>query len=153
LPLETSYPDVALELEHLGLAAPSAVQVAEAVTRIRLRKLPQPAEVGNAGSFFKNPTVDGRQLETLRKHLKLDAFAEGAQQHKISAARLIDAAGWKGHRTGDAAVWRRQPLVIVNLGGASGHEILALATRIKEDVAQRYDVELEFEPTVLGQEA
>ena len=77
LPLETSYPDVALELERLGLAAPSAVQVAEAVTRIRLDKLPQPAEVGNAGSFFKNPIVDGRQLETLRKHLKLDAFAEG----------------------------------------------------------------------------
>ena len=147
---DASYSDVAQELRRLG-RAPSAVWVAEAVTRVRRRKLPDPRSVGNVGSFFKNPTISAPALDRLRAKVDIAAFSrDGAM--RIPAARLIDACGWKGYRRGDAGVWPRHALVLVNHGRASGREILDLARRIQDDVARRFDVALELEPTVLGRD-
>ncbi len=144
-----SYPDVQRELARMGVRA-NAAAVAEAVIRVRRRKLPDIQRTPNAGSFFKNPVLDARAADRLRGQLGgLPTYPDSAGV-KISAAYLIDAAGWKGRSVGPASVWHRQPLVLVNRGGASSVEILALAERIRADIADRYEVLLEFEPVVLG---
>ena len=149
LPMNAGYADVGRELRRMG-AAPSRASVAEAVLRVRRRKLPDPRRIGNVGSFFKNPLIDERQLDAVRAKLAVDAFAEGDGRFKISAARLIDSAGWKGVRYGDAQVWSRQPLVLVNHGRATGSDMLALGERICDDVAAKYGIRLQLEPTVKG---
>ena len=154
----TDYPDLRRELGRMavrrraanhaeGLAL--ALQAAEAVARVRRRKLPDPRRIGNVGSFFKNPWLTPSQLDALRGRLDVEAFRQGGR-FKVPAARLIDAAGWKGARRGAVQVWPRQPLVLVNHGGASGRQVLAMAERVRDDVAAKYGVALELEPTVLG---
>lgn len=146
------YPDLLLELERLGWQAPSPVRVAEAVIRVRRRKLPDPRWTGNAGSFFKNPVVPadvGRRLAAAHG-LTVRAGEGGAA--KLSAAQLIDRCGWKGRSAGLAAVWSRQPLVLVNTGAARARDILALAEHVRADVHRRFGVELELEPRVIGQD-
>ena len=154
----TDYPDLRRELERMGIRRRAAnhaeglalaLQAAEAVTRVRRRKLPDPRRIGNVGSFFKNPWLTATQLDALRGRLDVDAFRQG-RRFKVPAARLIDAAGWKGARRGAVQVWPRQPLVLVNHGGASGRQVLAMAERVRDDVAAKYGVALELEPTVLG---
>ena len=153
-PLRCDYPDVRRELGRMGIApaAADAVRVAEAVVRVRRRKLPDPGRIGNVGSFFKNPLVTPKQLDNIRARLDVDAYpAPDAPGHcKVPAARLIDAAGWKGVRQGAMQVWPRQPLVLVNRGGATGNDALALAAAIQGDVHGKYGVALELEPTVAG---
>ena len=125
--------------------------MAEAVATVRRRKLPDPAEIGNVGSFFKNPFVTTRQLDDIRSRLDIDDYpVPGSGKRKIPAARLIDRAGWKGVRQGAVQVWPRQPLVLVNLGGARGSDVLDVATRIREDVERKYGVRLQLEPAVKG---
>lgn len=149
----TSYPDVALELERLGRTRPRPVDVAEAVVRIRRRKLPDLRRIGNVGSFFKNPLVTRAEAARAQQQLPgLSRHPAGEGRVKLSAAQLIDAAGWKGRRHGRAAVWRRQPLVLVNAGGADAADVLALAEAIRSDVAARFGIELELEPRVIGQD-
>ena len=152
----TDYPDVQRELRRMGVRAANraesralALQTAEAVARVRRRKLPDPRRIGNVGSFFKNPWLTATQLDALRERLDVDAFRQGAR-FKVPAARLIDAAGWKGARRGAVQVWPRQPLVLVNHGGASGRQVLDMAERVRDDVAAKYGIALELEPTVLG---
>ena len=154
----TDYPDLRRELGRMGVrrragtsAEPLALalQAAEAVTRVRRRKLPDPRHIGNVGSFFKNPWLTPSQLDALRGRLDVEAFRQGGR-FKVPSARLIDAAGWKGARRGAVQVWPRQPLVLVNHGGASGRQVLAMAERVRDDVAAKYGVALELEPTVLG---
>ena len=149
-PPESGYPELARELGRLG-REPSPVWVAEAVIRVRRRKLPDPRQVGNAGSFFKNPTLSANAFDRLRGRVDIPGFPDGARV-RVPAARLIDVCGWKGYRAGDAGVWSRHALVLVNHGGASGREILDLAYRIRDDVARRFDVELQLEPAVLGRD-
>ena len=153
-PLRCDYPDVRRELGRMGIApaATDAVRVAEAVVRVRRRKLPDPGRIGNVGSFFKNPLVTPKQLDDIRARLDLDAYPapDAPGCCKIPAARLIDAAGWKGVRQGAMQVWPRQPLVLVNRGGATGNDALALAAAIQSDVQGKYGVALELEPTVAG---
>ena len=153
-PLRFDYPDVRAELGRMGVAPPAvdAARVAEAVVRVRRRKLPNPRRIGNVGSFFKNPLVSPAQLDALRTRMDMDAYPSPDAQglSKVSAARLIDAAGWKGVRHGAMQVWPRQPLVLVNRGGASGDDALALAAAIQSDVQDKYGVALELEPTVAG---
>ena len=146
--LVTDYPDVSRELRQSGLR-PSHWAVAEVVTRVRRGKLPDPQRVGNVGSFFKNPVVTHCAFDRLRGKVMVDGYPVG-DHVKVPAARLIDAAGWKGVTYGAVQVWPRQPLVLVNRGGATGAEVLALAHRIRDDVFLKYDVALELEPTVLG---
>jgi len=143
------YPDVQRELGTMGVR-PSAVSVAEAVTRTRRRKLPDVRHVPNAGSFFKNPVVAVEVVERLRRVLGAIPTYNDLNGIKIAAARLIDAAGWKGKALGAAGVWYRQPLVLVNRGHACATDMLRLAETIRGDVRDRFGVELEIEPVVLG---
>ncbi len=146
--------------EEMGLAADArsygARDVADAVIRLRRRKLPDPAVVGNAGSFFKNPIVPVTQADTLlAEYPQLPAFrGDSDATRKLSAAWLIDACGWKGRRTatgsGDAGVSDRHALVLVNHGRATGAELLALARGIAADVHARFGVAIEPEPRIVG---
>ena len=146
------YPDVARWLDEVGGPVDRAT-VARAVETVRRRKLPDPARIGNVGSFFKNPFVTSVELDGIRAKIDVDDYPlPGTSLRKIPAARLIDGAGWKGVRHGAVQVWPLQPLVLVNHGGATGRDVLDVARRIQEDVHSRYDVLLELEPTVLGED-
>ena len=151
-PVVTDYPDVERELARMGEAVATAEATAEAVVRVRRRKLPDPRHIGNVGSFFKNPVLTSRQLDDVRSRLNIDAHPAGddGDRFKVSAARLIDSAGWKGVQRGAVQAWPRQPLVLVNHGGASCDEVLDFANRLRDDVARRYGVRLALEPTILG---
>jgi UDP-N-acetylmuramate dehydrogenase len=147
------YPDLRLELDRVGWDRPSAVQVAEAVIRVRRRKLPDPRRHGNVGSFFENPQVPEAVARSAHERVPaLTLRAAGPGQVKLSAAQLIDACGWKGRTRGAAGVWHRQPLVLVNRGSATGADVLALAEAIRGDVAERFGIRLQLEPRVLGQD-
>ncbi|MCL6619363.1 MAG: UDP-N-acetylmuramate dehydrogenase [Thermomonas hydrothermalis] len=147
------YAGLAAELQAMGVTdPPRPAQVAEAVIRIRRRKLPNPAVLGNAGSFFKNPLVPQAQAEALRaEHPALPVYPAGdGVRCKLSAAWLIEQCGWKGHRDGDAGVSAQHALVLVNHGNASGADVLALARRIAASVQARFGVAIEPEPRLVG---
>ena len=144
------YPDVRQELRRLGWRQPNARQVAEAVIRIRRRKLPDPRRWGNVGSFFKNPVVAVEQAERLAESVPGLVHHACGSGVKLAAAQLIDLCGWKGHHAGAVGVWRRQPLVLVNRGSASADDFLALARGLRTSVLQRFRVPLELEPTVVS---
>lgn len=154
--LRLDYAGIRDELAAMGVDTPDARAVAEAVIRLRRRKLPDPAVVGNAGSFFKNPIVPAAQADALlAEHPRLPVFrGAGEDSRKLSAAWLIDACGWKGHRiregSGDAGVSDQHALVLVNHGKATGAELLGLARRISEDVRARFGVDIEPEPRLIG---
>jgi UDP-N-acetylmuramate dehydrogenase len=153
--LRLEYAGIGEELAAMGVAAaPTAAQVADAVSRIRRRKLPDPAVLGNAGSFFKNPLVPAAQAQALQaEHPSLPAFrGEADATRKLSAAWLIDQCGWKGHRDegGAAGVAASHALVLVNHGGASGAQLLDLAHRIAGSVQARFGVAIEPEPRIVG---
>jgi UDP-N-acetylmuramate dehydrogenase len=145
------YAGVREELAAMGIAAPMAIDVAQAVRRLRRRKLPDPATVGNAGSFFKNPIVPAATAERLRKqHPGLPVHRADDSPCKLSAAWLIETCGWRGFREGDAGVSAQHALVLVNHGHATGEQILSLARRVAASVQQRFDVTLEPEPRIVG---
>ena len=151
--LKLEYAGIGEELQAMGVeAAPRASQVAEAVIRIRRRKLPDPALLGNAGSFFKNPIVPVAQADALlARHASMPVFrGAGDDSRKLSAAWLIDQCGWKGHREGDAGVSAEHALVLVNHGHATGLQLLDLARRIAASVQARFGVAIEPEPRIIG---
>ena len=153
--LKLDYAGIGEELQAMGIdAAPRASQVAEAVIRIRQRKLPNPAVLGNAGSFFKNPIVPLAQAEALLAgHASMPVFRGSSEDtRKLSAAWLIDQSGWKGHRDGDAGVAASHALVLVNHGDATGAQLLDLARRIAASVRERFGVDIEPEPRIIGAE-
>lgn len=144
------YAELARELEGAGVA-PTPEAVLAAVVAIRRRKLPDPAEIGNAGSFFKNPLVDAAVFaELAAREPGVVGYPQPDGRVKVAAGWLIDRCGWKGRSVGRAGVYERQALVLVNRGGASGAEIWALAEAIRADVRRRFGVELEPEPVVIG---
>jgi UDP-N-acetylmuramate dehydrogenase len=151
-PLQLEYAGVRAELDAMDCGTADARQVAEAVRRLRRRKLPDPAVVGNAGSFFKNPVVSVDRAEELRtRNPGLPVHpAPDPRLRKLSAAWLIEACGWRGHRAGDAGVSMQHSLVLVNYGSASGAELLALARRVAGAVFERFGVRLEPEPRIVG---
>jgi UDP-N-acetylmuramate dehydrogenase len=141
------YADVAQELAQRGLSNPTAKEISDAVISIRTRKLPDPAVIGNAGSFFKNPVVSAARRDALLSRFPhLVSYPQPDGTIKLAAGWLIDQCGWKGKSIGAAGVYEKQALVLVNRGGASGEEIAQLAARIRADVAARFGVELEPEP-------
>ena len=148
--LHLDYGPVRQRLSETGVLAPTARDVSQAICSIRSEKLPDPAQLGNAGSFFKNPVVAHALAEQIRQqHPDLVSYPAAAGQVKLAAGWLIDKAGWKGFRDGDAGVHRLQALVLVNYGAASGQQILSLARRIQADIFSRFGVELEMEPNLL----
>ena len=147
--LDTSYAGVSACLSERGRTNIDATEVAEAVIHIRRKKLPDPRVIGNVGSFFKNPVLSPTEFNSLQELLEVPRF-ETDSGIKIPAAALVDAAGWKGRRIGTVGVWHLQPIVLVNLGHASGEDVLDLARRISDDIHCRYGVVLELEPLILG---
>lgn len=146
----TKYADVANELATCGIAEPTPQQIADAIIAIRTRKLPNPALVGNAGSFFKNPVVTSQQRDALlAQYPQLVSYAQPDGSVKLAAGWLIDQCGWKGKTSGAAGVYDKQALVLINRGGASGQEIAQLSDAIREDVEKRFGVRLEPEPVFL----
>lgn len=165
LPPRLGYAGIDDALARAGITEPTARDVAGAVVALRRSKLPDPAVLGNAGSFFKNPVVPLAQAEALRReHPSLpvypvapfpaDAAAHGAaprgDRAKLSAAWLIEACGFRGMRDGDSGVSAGHALVLVNHGGATGSQLLALARRIAAEVQARFGVAIEPEPRVVG---
>jgi UDP-N-acetylmuramate dehydrogenase len=149
-PLHLEYGPVRQRLAEKGVEHPGPLDVSEAICEIRQEKLPDPATLGNAGSFFKNPLVSAEQAAALRERWpKLVAYAQPDGQAKVAAGWLIDQAGWRGYRRGDAAVHKDQALVLVNHGSATGAQILALAQDIQVDIQARFGVSLEMEPNLL----
>jgi len=147
--LRLDYAGVRQELAAMRIDAPSPVTVAEAVMRLRTRKLPNPALIGNAGSFFKNPVVSAARADALRReHPDLPVWNAG-DSRKLSAAWMIESCGFKGLREGDAAVSTQHALVLVNHGRATGAQIWALAQKVREGVNQKFGVMLEPEPVVI----
>ncbi len=151
-PLNTQYGAIQTELESRGWdRGTTHRQVAEAVMAIRQSKLPDPSEVGNAGSFFKNPVVSQAVFERIQSdHPEVAHYPAPGGKVKLAAGWLIDRAGWKGYRRGTCGVHDRQALVLVNYGGATGAEVWALALDIMEDVEAKYGVRLEPEVNQVG---
>lgn len=146
------YPDLQ---RHPALQADTADitprQIFDAVCEVRRAKLPDPAVLGNAGSFFKNPVVDRADFDAISKvHPQVVAYPLAGGQYKLAAGWLIDQAGWKGRRVGPVGVHDRQALVLVNYGGASAADIMQLAQAIKDDIALRFGVALEQEPVLVA---
>ncbi|SDT39706.1 UDP-N-acetylmuramate dehydrogenase [Pseudomonas granadensis] len=145
--LHLEYGPVRQRLTEQGIEQPTPSDVSRAICSIRSEKLPDPAVLGNAGSFFKNPLVSAAQVAQIKQqHPDVVAYAQADGQMKLAAGWLIERAGWKGFRDGDAGVHKLQALVLVNYGTATGLQLLSLAQRIQKDIAERYNVELEMEP-------
>lgn len=146
--VKTGYGDIQNELSVRGISSPTPRQVSDAVIAIRSRKLPDPAVLGNAGSFFKNPVIDRARFEALHMQFpQLVSYPQG-EDAKLAAGWLIEQAGWKGRRIGPVGAYERQALVIVNYGGAKGQDVIAVAQAIQHAVFEKFGVELEMEPRV-----
>ena len=146
-----SYAGLTAELSAMNVDDPNAKQVSDAVVRIRQRKLPDPAVLGNAGSFFKNPEVSTDIAEYLQsQHQQFPVYSVAKKSCKLSAAWMIEQCGWKGFRQGDAGVSEDHALVLVNHGTAKGSEIFSLSEQVAESVLDRFGIVLEREPQVFG---
>jgi len=141
------YPALQSHFRDLGIDTPTPHQVFDAVCQVRGSKLPDPADIPNVGSFFKNPVVSDEQHKQLKLQCDDLVSYPVTSGYKLAAGWLIDQAGWKGHREGEVGVHDQQALVLVNRNG-SGEQILSLAEKIRLDVQERYGVELEIEPRV-----
>ncbi len=142
------YPGVKAAVQDLGSINLQTIR--QAIISIRQEKLPDPAQVGNAGSFFKNPVIEGNTLTRLcQRFPALPHYPQGSDQFKLAAGWMIEQCGWKGKRVGKAAVHHQQALVLVNLGGATGREILELSEQVSEAVHERFGIELEREVLVV----
>jgi UDP-N-acetylmuramate dehydrogenase len=150
--LHTGYGAIQDELKKIGVDTPTIRDVSRAVIAIRQSKLPDPKEIGNSGSFFKNPVVSAAHYEKLKaQYPDLVAYPSG-EGMKLAAGWLIEKAGWKGFRRGDAGVHARQALVLVNYGNAKGEEILALSKEIIADIKEKFGVALEAEVNIISSE-
>jgi UDP-N-acetylmuramate dehydrogenase len=144
------YGAIKQELAARQIENPGIADVCQAVCAIRQSKLPDPEILGNAGSFFKNPTLDRKIADTLCEQFpKIVMYPVGEDHVKLAAGWLIEQCGWKGFREGDAGVHQSQALVLVNYGNATGSDILTLAHRIRNSVYERFGVTLEMEVNVV----
>ena len=146
----TSYGAIEIELERMGVQSISIKAISDAVINIRQSKLPDPRVIGNAGSFFKNPTVSNLQFNLLKKDFPLIiGYPVGDSETKLAAGWLIEKCGWKGFRKGDAGCHNKQALVLVNYGNASGEEILILSEKIIDSVKLMFNVTLQIEVNIV----
>jgi UDP-N-acetylmuramate dehydrogenase len=149
-----SYGAIEKELEQMNLKELSVKAISDAVIRIRTSKLPDPKIIGNAGSFFKNPVIGSHefhQLIGLEKlgRLEIPSYKIDEDHYKIPAGWLIEQSGWKGYRKGDAGCYKKQALVLINYGNASGKEIYDLSEEIKISVKEKFGISLEREVNII----
>ena len=150
-PLRMGYGAIEQELQHLPEAERTHRDVSEAVIRIRQSKLPDPAQIGNAGSFFKNPTIPAEQANALlTTHPNMPNYPQPSGEVKLAAGWLIEQAGWKGHNRTTHGVHDRQALVLVHFGGATGKEVWDLAQDVMKSVKDQFGVTLEPEVNQVG---
>jgi UDP-N-acetylmuramate dehydrogenase len=148
--INTAYGDIEAILNANGAAIPSLKEISNAVIAIRKSKLPDPKELGNSGSFFKNPIILKSEFEEIKnKFPEMKYFEVSEYEVKIPAGWLIEQAGFKGKRFNDAGVHEKQALVLVNYGGATGHEILALSQMIQQRVFTLFGIKIEAEVNVI----
>lgn len=148
--LHTSYGAISQELEVMGIPQPSIQDVSKAVIRIRESKLPNPKELGNSGSFFKNPIVDKSIVENLLKtYPEMPHYMVNEQQTKVPAGWLIEQAGFKGKRIGNAGMHAKQALVLVNYGEATGAELWEVAQMVQSEILSKFGIALEPEVNVI----
>ena len=141
----------ALKTELQGIIKPNLSQIGQAIIKIRRSKLPDPKEIGNSGSFFKNPIIDFNQFKAMQKaNQNCPFYRISENQFKIPAGWLIEQCGFKGKRIGDAGVHQQQALVLVNYGNASGTAILFLAKTIQKTVMETFKIDLEIEVNVFS---
>ena len=147
--LHTSYGAIQSELERMSISNPTIQDVSRAVIEIRQSKLPDPKKIGNSGSFFKNPVISKQQFEEIQKEHPTISFYPSGDKVKIAAGWLIENAGWKGKRVGEAGVHEKQALVLVNYGNATGKEIYDLSQKIIDDIFEKYGIQLEREVNIV----
>jgi len=148
--IKIDYGNVKEELEKTGKSDYTVKDVSQVIAAIRRQKLPDPAEIGNAGSFFKNPEIGSAEYNLLKeRHPDIKGYLLGNGNVKVPAAWMIDKAGWKGFRKGNTGTHNRQALVIVNHGGATGEEILHFAKEVKRSVYEKFEIMLEEEVNVV----
>jgi UDP-N-acetylmuramate dehydrogenase len=146
----TSYGAIEEELTKMGVKELSIRAISDAVISIRSSKLPDPAQIGNAGSFFKNPSIPSPQYEALKQQFpSIIGYPNANGTVKLAAGWLIEQCGWKGYRKGDAGVHAKQALVLVNYGNATGAEIYQLSSEIMKSVEERFGVLLEREVNMI----
>lgn len=147
--IKAEYGDIQKVLAEGGISTPTIKDISKAVINIRQSKLPDPKELGNSGSFFKNPVISKEQFEEIKKnHPHIVAYPFG-ENIKVSAGWLIDQAGWKGYVEGHVGVHRKQALVLVHYGGGKGKEIIDLAHKIINDIKDKYGITLVPEVNIL----
>jgi len=148
--INTSYGDIAKELEKQNVTTPTLKDVSNAVIAIRQSKLPDPAALGNSGSFFKNPIIPKEQYEKVHAlHPEMPHYVVSETEVKVPAGWLIEKAGFKGKRFGDAGIHKNQALVLVNYGNATGQEILAVSRDIQTTVLKEFGIAIEAEVNVI----
>jgi len=146
----TSYGAIEQELEKMQVQDLSIQAISEAVITIRSSKLPDPAKMGNAGSFFKNPAIPQAQFDELKRTFPaITGFATDQEKIKLAAGWLIEQCGWKGYRKGEAGCYDKQALVLVNYGNAKGNDIFDLSESIIESVVSRFHIRLEREVNII----
>ncbi len=151
--LKLGYTGLKQKLETMGCHAPRPVDVANAVSELRLQKLPEPKVLANAGSFFKNPIIKNAQLERLLvDYPQLPHWPQEAGFSKVSAAWMIQDCGWKGHRVGDVGVSPAHALILINFGCASGAQLWQLANDIQQTVKLKFNLQLIPEPRIIQAE-
>ena len=148
--LYTSYGAIEEDLKSNAIVHPTIKDISNAVIRIRKSKLPDPKEIGNSGSFFKNPIVSKKTFNSfIKKNPNAPFYKMDNNTYKIPAGWLIEQCNFKGKRFGDAGVHKKQALVLVNYGNASGEEILSLATKIQDAVLNTYGITIESEVNII----
>ena len=148
--LNTSYGAIETALKVNNIENPTIKNVSDAVIAIRKSKLPDPKEIGNSGSFFKNPVISTNQfLELQKKYPTIPSYKISESETKIPAGWLVEQCGFKGKRFGDAGVHKKQALVLVNYGNASGKEIYQLAQKIQQTVLEMFSISLEIEVNII----
>ena len=147
--LHLEYGAIRQEMEKSGITSPTIADVGRTVCAIRTSKLPDPKELGNSGSFFKNPEIPAAQYEQLKANTRKSLLPYYSRHGKSTRRMLIEQMGWKGKRVGNTGAHARQSLVLVNYGESTGAEVWALAQQIQASVAERFGIALEPEVNVL----
>ena len=148
--VNTSYGPIAELLDQMSIYNPSPKDVSEAIISIRSSKLPNPKEIGNSGSFFKNPVIPISHFQDIKKeYADFPSYPVNNSEVKVPAAWLIEKTGWKGKRIGNYGVHDKQALVLVNYGGAKGKDIYKLAQDIQSSVKDKFDIHLQMEVNII----